>query len=93
MQKLSIIDQIPDIILEEGIDNKITGLKLTQFTSRRKDDLFKRYKKEQEEKLAYRKKEIDKNYHFQPGMSKLTRGDFTLRNEKLGKVETFPITA
>lgn len=93
MQQLSIFDKIEDVYIDESLEPKITNLKFTQFTQRRKDELFKRFKKDQEEKLISRKKNAEKNYNLRDSVPKLTKGEFNLRNELLNKTETFPITA
>lgn len=85
MQQLSIFDKIEDFYIDESLEPKITNLKFTQFTQRRKDELFKRFKKDQEEKLISRKKNAEKNYNLRDSVPKLTKGEFNLRNEILNK--------
>lgn len=77
---MSIFDKIEDFVVDETIEARIINLKLTQFTQRRKDELFKRFKKDQEEKLINKKKEVERNYHQKETLMKLYRGEFTLRN-------------
>jgi hypothetical protein len=58
MESVSIFDKIEDFHMDESLESKILNLNPIQFTTRRKDDLFKRHKKDQEEKLVHRRKEI-----------------------------------
>jgi hypothetical protein len=46
-QKLSFFEQIEDIMVDSSIEGKIANLKETQFTQKRRDDFFKKHKKEQ----------------------------------------------
>lgn len=89
----SIFDAIEEFTLEESVEVKIAGFELTQFTQRRKDELFKRHKKEQEDQLVQRKREAEKGYNLRESTTKLLKGEFTLHNEQLAKSETYPITA
>lgn len=65
---------------------------MTQFTSRRKEDLFKKHKKEQEENICTRKKEAEKSFFPKAPPLKILKEKFTLHNSQLDKTETFPIT-
>jgi hypothetical protein len=60
MATMSIFDKIPDFQIDESLEMKIVNLKMNQFTSKRKEDLFKKHKKEQEEKISTRRKEVDR---------------------------------
>jgi Ulp1 family protease len=71
----------------------VVNLRLTQFTQKRKDEVFKRFRKDQEEKLVSRRKEIEKGFANREGLLRLSRSEFTLRNEASSRTETFPITA
>lgn len=52
-------------------------------TQRRKDDLFKRLKKQQEERFARLKKEAEKNFFFAPPvMTKSNGGQIKLVGRK-----------
>lgn len=83
MDRISVFDQIDDFVLDESLESRIINLKLTQFSQRRKDDLFKKFKKGQEEKLIQRKKNIEKNLDNRYSNYRLTKGEFLLRNEDL----------
>lgn len=80
MDRVSVFDQIEDFPLDESLESKIINLKMTQFSQRRKDDLFKKFKKGQEEKLIQRKKNIEKSLDHRFSNYRLTRGEFLLRN-------------
>ena len=45
---LSLLDKVNEGYYNEGYDMKISNIKMNSVSSRRKDELFKRYKKEQE---------------------------------------------
>jgi hypothetical protein len=53
---------------------------------RRKDELFKRYKKDQEEKLTSKRMEVEKEYMGKETVSKLLKHEFTLRSGSLGGI-------
>lgn len=44
----SLLDKVNEAYYNEGYDMKISNIKMNSVSSRRKDELFKRYKKEQE---------------------------------------------
>ena len=91
--QLSIFDKVPDFQIDETMELKIINLKLTQFTHRRKDDLFKRHKQEQEKdyysRISQFKEGFPQSLNLQ-GRYKLNKTEFNLRNQVLGRVETFP---
>jgi hypothetical protein len=62
LQRLSFFDQLEDYQIE------------TQFTQKRRDDFFKKYKKDQEEKLISRKKAVERHYYLRDSAPKLLRG-------------------
>lgn len=53
----NVFSTIPSVSLDDTTCDKINQLKLNSFTPRRKDELFKRQKKTQEEQIVGRKKE------------------------------------
>jgi hypothetical protein len=48
------------LAIDEGLENKVINMKLTQFTHRRKDDLFKRFRQEQEVMFSTQKKHYER---------------------------------
>ena len=60
---------------------------MNSVSSRRKDELFKRYKKEQEEKINQRRKELEQKYSFQMETIK-SKGEFMLKGESKNEIFT-----
>ena len=85
---MSIFDKIEDFAIEESLEQKIMNLKLTQFTQRRKDELFKRFREEQERNLVTRRKEAERSYANRDFL-KLSKNEFTLSCR--AKTETFKV--
>lgn len=54
---LSIFDRIPYFDIDESLELKIANLKMNQFTSKRKDELFRKHKGDQEKLISSRRKE------------------------------------
>ena len=50
--------QIPLVSIDELIEEKILNFNLNYVSSKRKDDLFKKYKQQQEESLIHRKRQL-----------------------------------
>jgi Ulp1 family protease len=91
---MSIFDKIPDVDFEDNMETRISNHKMQLFTSKRKDLLFNRHRKEQEEKLTHQRAEVEKRLPIRDlsSSTRIAKNDFTLRNEVLNKTETFTIT-
>lgn len=62
----------------ESLDSKIMGIKMNSVSLRRKDELFKRYRRDQEEKIVQRRKELEQKYAFNTNELKF-QGEFTIK--------------
>ena len=54
--ELSTLETLPEIRYSETYEQKINNLKMNSVSSRRKDELFKRFRREQEERIVQRRK-------------------------------------
>ena len=72
---------------DESLDSAISNLKMNSVSSRRKDELFKRYRKEQEEKISQRRKELEQKYAYQTEYVK-SKGEFHVKGSTKKEIFT-----
>ena len=66
LNNIDFFDQLGDNWhYDETLDSAISNLKMNSVSSRRKDELFKRYRKQQEQKIGQRRKELEQKYAYQ----------------------------
>jgi hypothetical protein len=84
---LSIFSKIDDSIDIDPLE-KIAAVnqKVPLFHYKRKETIFNRYRKEQEEKFVHQKAEVEKKFLGRDGSIKISKTEFTLRNEALNKI-------